>query len=55
MGMTNPIDKWIDLFGTKRKIIGVVKDFHLQSMYYAIKQLFIICNPNYTKSILVRL
>jgi ABC-type antimicrobial peptide transport system permease subunit len=55
MGMTNPIDKWIDLFGMKRKIIGVAKDFHLQSMYHAIKPLFIICNPNYTNSILVRL
>ena len=55
MGIADPIGKWIELFNTKRKIVGIVNDFHFQSMYEEISPLFIICNPKYTNKVIVKI
>jgi ABC-type antimicrobial peptide transport system permease subunit len=55
MQLADPIGKWIQLFEMKREIIGVVKDFHFQSMYEEIKPIFILCNPKYTNTVIVKI
>ena len=40
MGMEDPIGKVVNLWGEDRQIIGVVKDFHFQSLHEHIKPLF---------------
>lgn len=55
MGMTNPIGKWMELFGTKREIIGVVKDYHFQSLYSSLKPQFMLIGPRYTNTILLKI
>jgi putative ABC transport system permease protein len=37
MGMTDPIGNSVTMWGQKREIVGVVKDFHFQSMHESIK------------------
>jgi putative ABC transport system permease protein len=54
MGLADPVGKWIELFNTKRKIVGVVRDFHFKSMYEKIKPIFVICNPKYTNTVIVK-
>lgn len=55
MGLKDPIGKWIDLFGARRTIIGVVKDFHFRSMYSKIKPLFLLHNPRYTDKVVIKI
>jgi ABC-type antimicrobial peptide transport system permease subunit len=55
MGLKDPIGKWIELFGMKKTIVGVVKDFHFRSMYTKIKPLFILFNPRYTDKIVIKI
>lgn len=51
MGLENPIGQTVNLWGTDREIIGVVKDFHFASFYEAIKPCFIQFSPNNSSSI----
>lgn len=55
MGMTDPVGKWMEMWGRKREIIGVVKDFHSQSMYTDIRPMFLIINPKFASTIVVRI
>lgn len=55
MGLKDPVGKWIDLFGVRRTIVGVVKDFHFRSMYTKIEPLFILYNPRYTDKIVIKI
>ncbi len=56
MGITNPIGKWMRLFGDKRwEIIGVVKDYHFQSLYSPLKPQFMLINPRYTNNIVIKI
>jgi putative ABC transport system permease protein len=41
MGMKNPVGKWISAWDKKGHIIGVLKDYHTQSLREAIKPLII--------------
>ncbi|MFT4155866.1 ABC transporter permease [Parafilimonas sp.] len=41
MGMTNPVGQPVILFGKRKTIIGVVKDFNFESLYQDIKPCFI--------------
>ncbi len=41
MGMKNPIGKWVSAWNKKGHIIGVLKDYHTQSLREAIKPLII--------------
>lgn len=55
MGVKDPIGKMIssDMWGQKQ-IIGVVKDFHFESLYKKVKPLFILYYPE-TQNILVKI
>ncbi|HZY81666.1 MAG TPA: ABC transporter permease [Cyclobacteriaceae bacterium] len=55
MGITEPIGKWMELFGSKREIIGVTKDFHFQSLYTPLKPQFMMIGPRYTNTIVIRI
>jgi len=46
MGMKDPIGKTVKLWGEDRTIIGVVKDFHYESLHESLKPLFIQLNTN---------
>jgi hypothetical protein len=48
MGMTNPIGKTVKLWGEDRKIIGVVKNFHFESLHKQVGPLFLRLEPSST-------
>ncbi|MCE7996401.1 MAG: FtsX-like permease family protein [Roseivirga sp.] len=48
IGLENPIGEVISIWGQNRQIIGVVKDFHLESFYEEVKPLFLnLSDRNY--------
>jgi ABC-type antimicrobial peptide transport system permease subunit len=55
MGIEDPVGKTVDVWGSDREIIGVVKDFHFESMYSTISPLFLIMNPSNCKKIMVKI
>lgn len=55
MGLKNPIGKTISLYGQPKVIIGVVKDFHYESLYNQIKPFFLSYNNDYNNNILVKI
>jgi predicted permease len=55
MGLKNPIGEKIKLWDEYLEIIGVVKDFHYQSLHEAVNPLFFILNPRNTWSIMAQL
>ncbi len=54
MGMKNPIGKQITLWDQKMVIVGVVKDFHFQSLHDKVKPLYFRFNPNDAYRIMVK-
>ena len=46
MGLTNPIGQTINLWGENKQIIGVVKDFHFESLYENLKPCFLLFSPD---------
>jgi predicted permease len=56
MNMENPIGKTIKLWGEYQlQIIGVVKDFHFQSLHDVVNPLFFRLKPSNTWNIMIRL
>ena len=55
MGLSDPIGQNVTLWGKERKIVGVVKDFHFESVHEVIKPLFMIVNPGRTRHIMVKI
>ncbi|MDN5213462.1 ABC transporter permease [Fulvivirgaceae bacterium BMA12] len=55
MELSEPVGKWVKLWGTKREVIGVVKDFHFQSLYKEIRPMFLLCDPGHTTTIVVKI
>ncbi len=56
MGIKNPIGKVVTLWGKKRQIIGVTKNFHCESLYKSIRPLFFIYSLDQNSSnIMVKL
>ncbi len=56
MGLTNPVGKFVKLWGDNRQIIGVVKDFNFQSLYEKVKPCFFYLSMKQNVSkILVRI
>lgn len=45
MGLKDPIGQTVKLWGKDKEIIGVVKDFHFESLYEKIKPFFFECTP----------
>ena len=45
MGLQNPIGKTVSMWGEKKQIVGVVKDYHFQSLYKKIGPAFFTYSP----------
>ncbi len=54
MGLENPIGKTVNIRGN-REVIGILKDYHYQSLHESIKPMFLICEPEYATTIAVKL
>jgi ABC-type antimicrobial peptide transport system permease subunit len=54
MGIKDPVGKTIILWGKERQIIGVVKNFHFESLYEKVKPCFLQCIPG-GRNILVKI
>ncbi len=48
MHLKNPVGKMVQLYGKNMQVIGVVKDFHFESMHAAIQPSFIVLVPQRT-------
>ena len=48
MGIEDPIGKTVKLWGEERKIIGVVRDFHFESLHKKVNPAFFNLNPRNT-------
>ncbi|CAD5250352.1 MULTISPECIES: ABC transporter permease [unclassified Imperialibacter] len=55
MGLEDPLGTPLDLWGGKRKLIGVVDNVMMGSPYDPVKPMFMILDPNWTDAITVRL
>ncbi|SDG11817.1 ABC transporter permease [Chitinophaga filiformis] len=55
MGLTNPVGKIVKMWGVKRKIAGVVKDFNFESIHEHVKPFAMRLEPAATYRILVRI
>lgn len=54
MGFENPIDQNLTVWGQKGKIVGLIKNFHMDSMFEPIEPLIIRYDPNNTYFALIR-
>ncbi len=45
MGLQNPIGKTVSMWGEKKQIVGIVKDYHFQSLYKKIGPAFFTYSP----------
>ncbi|MEM9887406.1 MAG: ABC transporter permease [Bacteroidota bacterium] len=54
MGMENAVGKTVNMWGTKRQIVGVVKDFHNQSLHESVAPMLILLDPENTWSLFVK-
>ncbi|MEZ4777196.1 MAG: ABC transporter permease [Bacteroidia bacterium] len=45
MGLTEPLDKELEVWGRKGRIIGVIKDFHITSMHTPIEPVILTLRP----------
>ena len=55
MDLDEPIGTELDLWGSKRKLIGVVDDVLMGSPYQPVKPMFVILNPQWIDAVTVRL
>lgn len=54
MGVDNPVDEHLAFWGDEGPIIGLVKDFHITSLYVAIEPVIIRLEPEQTWQVFVR-
>ncbi len=55
MGIKNPIGKTVSLWGKKKQIIGIVKDFHFESLYKKVGPAFLEYLPKFDTKMLVKI
>ena len=55
MGLKNPIGQTVNFWGQQKQIVGVVKNFHFQSLHEKVNPLIMNYDPGKTKSIMVKL
>jgi putative ABC transport system permease protein len=55
MGLINPVGQTIRLWGEEKEIIGVVKNFHFESLYENVKPLFFTLSPNGNRNMIVKI
>jgi putative ABC transport system permease protein len=54
MGLKNPIGQQVTLWDKPVKIVGVVGDFHFQSLHEKVKPLFIVLRPDWTSRFVIK-
>ncbi|WP_343704187.1 ABC transporter permease [Chitinophaga sp.] len=55
MGLKEPLGKTVQLWGEPRHIIGVVKDFHFESLHEEVKPLFFRLNAGNTYAVAIKI
>ncbi|MEM1135163.1 MAG: ABC transporter permease, partial [Bacteroidota bacterium] len=55
MGMDDPIGKTIQTGPLNCKIIGIIKDFHFESLKNKVDPMFFMLSPMYTRKVMVRI
>lgn len=55
MGLKDPIGKTVKMWGKDRKIVGVVTDFHFESMHENVKPFALRLEPSYTDHIMAKI
>jgi len=55
MRLSNPVGKIFNLWGKEYEIIGVVKDFHFESLHQVVQPMFFRFNPVNTNRIMVKI
>jgi putative ABC transport system permease protein len=55
MGMKDPVGKTIKYWGDDRQIIGVVKNFHFESLHETVKPLYFSLQPEHAKYIMAKI
>ncbi|MCR9084332.1 MAG: ABC transporter permease, partial [Cyclobacteriaceae bacterium] len=55
IGFQNPIGQIVNLWGEDMEVIGVVRDFHFESLKETIKPAFLKFDPNFAQKIMVRI
>ena len=51
MGIKDPVGKTVSLWGKKKQITGIVKDFHFESFYKKVGPAFIVFSPNNSSTV----
>ncbi len=54
MGLQKPVGQTIELYSGKVLVVGVVKDFHTESLHQPIAPVIISCRPDWTWNMYVR-
>ncbi len=54
MGLEDPVGKNVELWGRKRQIVGVVKDFNFESLHERVKPIFMVLASEYTDYLYVK-
>jgi putative ABC transport system permease protein len=54
MGLKDPIGQEISQWGNKGKVVGVIDDFHGRSMHEALDPIVLMCQPDWTGLVFVR-
>lgn len=55
MGLEEPVGKVVNLWGENKKIVGVVKDFHFQSLHQKVKPMFFRLDPKTAMKVMVKI
>ena len=55
MGLKDPVGRVVTMWGVKRKIAGVVKDFHFESLHEPVKPFAIRLEPLFTYCIMAKI
>ncbi len=54
MGMDDPVGQYIEFWNGKAPIVGVMKDFHMESLHAPIKPLIVVLRPENSSFLMVR-
>jgi putative ABC transport system permease protein len=55
MGFKEPLGKWVNLFGRKGPLVGVVKDFNFKSLHAPVEPLVLRIEPEHDSYVLVKM
>ncbi|HYE54617.1 MAG TPA: ABC transporter permease, partial [Chitinophagaceae bacterium] len=55
MGLKDPVGKRVNLWGEEREILGVMKNFHFESLHQEVKPLFVLLAPQHTQYVIAKM